>query len=150
MNVPGGPADPKMLRVLIATQSAHTGAALASLLGDPADISYEIVALASVLPLNLLLAQNLGVDVVLLDLEPWPVKALCTTPPTMGERATPLELVLVVALAHFVEESMHRQCREAGVDYLLDRTADLGRLQSVMLDYAQARRSKTLLAGGAL
>lgn len=116
------------LRVLIVTQSVRMGTALASLLGEPCDISYEIVSFVGDLPLNLIRTQALGVDVLLLDLEPWPVKVGHLVR-IVKSWPTP---VLVLALAHGVDESMHRQCRDAGVDHLLDRTADLGRLQSVI------------------
>lgn len=147
MNAHAALATPWVLRVLIATQSPHTGSALASLLGEPSEISYEVVRLSGVLPLDIFRAQAHGVDVVLLDLEPWPVKALHTASSTKTQA---LPLLLVLALAHSVEESMRRQCRDAGIDHLMDRTADLGRLHSMISDYAQRRRSDVMLLRAAL
>ena len=147
MNPSVVPADSHVLRVLIASQSPHMGAALASLLGEPNEISYAIVGLSGVLPLDVFRAGPHGIDVVLLDLEPWPAKALRASSTTAPGGSPPL---LVLALAHSVEESMRRQCREAGVDHLLDRTADLGRLQSMIADFAHVRRSAAALTRGAL
>ena len=140
MNEPLSPARPCILRVLIATQSAPMGAVLASFLDDPADIRCEVVSLTDDLYLTLSRAQPPVVNVVLLDLEPWPANVLHTVH-AMKDRATPL---LVLALAHSVGQSMQRRCHEAGVDHLLDRTADLGRLQSMMADYAKTQRSKAM------
>ena len=134
-----GLATSELLRVLIATQSASTGNALASLLGDPCDINYQIVDLSGVLPLGLLCEQLHSVDVLLLDLEPWPSSRLLTALATL-QRPWPL----VLALAHSVDDSMRRQCWDAGVDHLLDRTADLGHLQGVITSYVDARRAKKL------
>ena len=146
MNEPFSPVRPRILRVLIATQSAPMGRVLANFLDDLADISCEVVSLTDDLYLTLSRAQPPVVNVVLLDLEPWPAKALHTVL-AMKDRAPPL---LVLALAHSVGKSMQRRCREAGVDHLLDRTADLGRLQRVMADYAQTQRSTAMLMRGVL
>ena len=140
MNQPLKPVRPRILRVLVATQSALMGTMLANFLDDPADIGCEVVSLTDDLCLTLSRVQPPVVSVVLLDLEPWPANVLHTVH-AMKDRATPL---LVLALAHSVGQSMQRRCHEAGVDHLLDRTADLGRLQRMMADYAQTQRSKAM------
>lgn len=129
-------ASPRILHVLIATQSQHTGIALASLLGDPDDIFCEIVGMDGGLPLVAFQLRRHCVDVVLLDLEPWSVKALYAVAVMKAYCPPPL----VLALVHAASEPIRRQCQEAGVDHLLDRTADLGRLQSVLGEYANTRR----------
>lgn len=132
MNAPGVPTKPCTLRVLIATQSAATGMAIASLLGEPSDIRFQLVSLPDSLALRKAMADSEVVHLVVLDLEPWLSTALQSVP-FLKSRASP---PLVVALGHSIGEPMRRQCRSAGVDYLFDRVGELEDLQSVMANFA--------------
>jgi DNA-binding NarL/FixJ family response regulator len=137
MNQPVAPSHPRVVHVLIATQSAYIATGLASLLADPGDIDCEIVDTEGD---ALLAAFDTGprvVDIVLLDLEPWAVKTLHAVSVIKTRTLPPL----VLALAHGVNETMRHQCRRYGVDQLLDRTADLGRLQGAVASFVRTHNS---------
>lgn len=132
MNAPSATAKPCTLRVLIATQSADTGTAIVSLLGEPSDIAYQLVSLPDSLALRKAMADSDVVHLVVLDLEPW-LSTTLQSVPFLKSRASP---PLVVALGHSIGEPMRRQCRNAGVDYLFDRVGELEKLQNVMTNFA--------------
>lgn len=134
MNQPSLACSPERLHVLIVTEFAETGAAIASLLEDDDLIS---TCTRDCVVQVMRGSGDCAINVVLLDVEPWPNGLSEFVFDARRGSAAPL---LLLAVIHGPDERMRKLFSAAGIDHLFDRAGDFKDLLAVL----EARRTTSL------